>query len=340
MNSSSSPYDTPPKGVVYVIEERPNSSSEFFVLPAIISKGLRIVHCGFSDLPAATELDGAVVIFVRYVPSSWAKLVDATRSRLRALVFFMDDDVLDTGAPVGMPWRYRYKLARLAAWRSGWLRRQGAELWVSTPNLQSKYADWNPRLVLPTPVATPSEVRRVFYHGSVATHDAEIRWLRPVMEEVLRRDERLAFEIVGGSNVCRLYMGLPRVNIIHTMKWAAYLQFLAMQGRHIGLAPLLEHPFNQARSYTKFFDITRCGAVGIYSPDSVYTEVVSHGREGLIVKLDQALWVESILKLARDEPLRQDMLRNAGVKSAALGELAQRSYSSLLTQPANDKKNE
>lgn len=340
MISSASSRENVPVGVAYVVEERPNSSSEFFVLPAISRNGFRAVHCGFSDLPTAAELDGAVVVFVRYVPQAWAKLVKAVRPRLHALVFFMDDDVLDTSASVGMPWSYRFKLERLGSRWSGWLRRQGAELWVSTPYLQKKYADWHPKLVLPSPVAVRSDVCRVFYHGSVATHGAEIHWLRPVMEEALRRDERIAFEIVGGTDVLRLYHGLPRVNVIHTMKWAAYLQFLAMQGRHIGLAPLLEHPFNQARSYTKFFDITRCGAVGIYSPDSVYTEVVSHGREGLIVKLDQALWVESILKLARDEPLRQDMLRNAGVKSAALGELAQRSYSSLLTQPANDKKNE
>jgi hypothetical protein len=217
------------------------------------------------------------------------------------------------------------------------LRRQATELWVSTPYLQKKYAKWHPRLVLPSPVAAPFDVCRVFYHGSVATHDAEIRWLRPVMEEVLRRNERLSFEIVGGSDVCRLYRSLPRISVVHTMKWAAYQQFLSMQGRHIGLAPLLEHPFNRGRSYTKFFDITRCGAVGIYSPGSVYSDVLSHGLDGLVVELDQALWVEAILRLAQDEPLRQDLLRNAGIKLIELAELAQRGYSGLMA-PAGEEK--
>jgi hypothetical protein len=321
-----------PSGVAFVVEERPNSSSEFFVLPAIAGCGYRAVHCGFSDLPSVAELDGAVIVFVRYVTPAWAKLVDEVRPRLSALVFFMDDDVLDRGASVGMPLQYRFKLERLAFGRAGWLRRHAAEMWVSTPYLQKKYENWHPKLVLPSPVTAPTDMRRVFYHGSVATHDAEIRWLRPVMEEALRRDERLVLEIVGGHDVYQLYRGLPRVNVVHTMKWAAYKQFLVMPGRHIGLAPLLGKPFNRARAYTKFFDITRCGAVGIYSPGNVYSEAVSHGVDGLLVEPDPAAWVEAILSLAQDEARRQELLRNAEAKSIRLAELAQRGYSGLLSQ--------
>lgn len=318
-------------GVVYLVEEQSNPSTDFFVLPAISHTGFRVVRCSFSGLPAPDELEGSVVVFVRYVPSAWVKLVEAVRSRLRALVFFMDDDVLDIAASTGMPWRYRFKLARLAALRSGWLRRQDAEMWVSTLYLQRKYADWHPTLVLPSPVTSSANLCRVFYHGS-ASHDAEIRWLRPVMEEALRRDERLAFEIVGGHDVYCLYRELPRVNVVHPMKWLAYQAFLAMPGRHIGLAPLLDLPFNHSRSYTKFFDFTRCGAVGIYSPASAYTELVRHGVNGLMVELEQEAWVAAISGLARDEPLRRSLLRNAEVSSAELANMAQHGYSGLLRQ--------
>lgn len=322
--------------VVYLVEEQANPSTDYFVLPAVSSAGLRTVRCGFAELPATADLVGAMVVFVRYVPPAWARLVEAVRPRLSALAFFMDDDVLDVGASAGMPWRYRFKLARLSAWRSGWLRQQNVELWVSTPYLQQKYAEWHPKLVLPSPVATPPDVRRVFYHGS-ASHDAEIRWLRPVMEEVLRRDERIAFEIVGGQDVYRLYRGLPRVNVVHPMKWTAYQHFISMQGRHIGLAPLLDLPFNQARSYTKFFDFTRCDSVGIYSPNSACAEVVRHGVEGLIVPLGQEAWVTAILNLAEDEPLWQSLLRNAELKLVKLDNMAQRGYSGLLKKQAEEK---
>jgi hypothetical protein len=314
---------------LYLVEEQPNPSSDFFVLPAVSRASFHVVRCGFADLPSPSDLAGATVIFVRYVPSAWAKLIESVRPSLRALVFFMDDDVLDMAASAGMPLRYRFKLARLAAWRAGWLHRQGAELWVSTPYLMGKYAARDPKLLLPSPLAAAPEVRRVFYHGS-ASHDAEIRWLRPVMEEVLRRDERIAFEIVGGRDVYRMYRGLPRVTVVHPMKWPAYQSFLAMPGRHIGLAPLHDLAFNRGRSYTKFFDITRCGAVGIYTPDGVYSGVVGHGVEGLVVPLEQEAWVAAILELARNEPFRQGLLGNAEVKSKELGDLAQRNSTGLL----------
>ena len=311
--------------VVYLVEEQRNPSTDCFVLPAVSAKEPRVVRCGFHDLPAVAELEGAVVVFVRYVPPAWARLITKARARLRCLVFFMDDDVLDLNASIGMPWRYRFKLARLAAWRSQWLRRQKAELWVSTPYLRQKYADWRPRLVLPSPAPGPSGICRVFYHGS-ASHGAEIRWLRPVLEEVLRLDERLVFELVGGQDVYRLFRGIPRVMVVHPMKWPTYQAFLEMPGRHIGLAPLLDLPFNRARSYTKFFDITRCGAVGIYSPNSACAEVVSHGSDGLVVALEERAWVEAILHLARNEPLRRTLLGKAVLK---LADLADRGYTGL-----------
>jgi hypothetical protein len=310
-------YRSADKGVVYLVEEQANPSTDYFVRPALSSMGYRVLRCGEADLPSASELAGAAVAFVRYVPRAWMKPVEDARPRLGRLVFFMDDDVLDLRAAVGMPWRYRLKLARLAAWRGGWLQQQGAELWVSTPWLQQKYAAWQPRLVEPVPLTQAPEPCRIFYHGT-ASHPAEIRWLRPVIETVLRRDENVVFEIIGGRDVYRLYRGLPRVNVVHPMKWPAYQAFLAMPGRHIGLAPLLDLPFNRARACTKFFDITRCGAVGIYSPDGACEAMVRHEREGLVVAMDPTAWTAAILRLAADGELRRELQRSALVRQQQL----------------------
>mgnify|MGYP001025974213 CR=1 FL=1 len=308
-------------GLIFVVEEQPNPSTDFFVLPAVARAGRSVVRCRFDELPAPEALHGAMVVFVRYVPPAWMRLVEEVRPLLYALAFFMDDDVLDVAASAGMPLRYRFKLARLSAVRTGWLRQMAAQMWVSTPYLQDKYAQWSPRLVLPAPLKALAETRRVFYHGS-ASHDAEIRWLRLVMEKVLHSDERITFEIIGGGDVYRLYRGVPRVHVVHPMKWPAYQAFTATSGRHVGLAPLMDAPFNRARSYTKFFDITRSGSVGIYTPEGPYSGVVEHGREGLVVPLNEDDWVSAILELVRDEASRLRMLRNAEVKCTVLEEAA------------------
>ena len=295
---------------VYLVEERSNPSTDYFILSALAGAGRRIHRCAFDALPAPQALKGAAVVFVRYLPARWIELVDSVRDQLAALVFFMDDDVLDPLAASGMPWRYRLKLYRLAARHVAWLRRQDAALWVSSPWLVGKYAEWAPRLVLPRPVVDRTDYRRLFYHGT-ASHAAEIRWLRPVIEDVLRADERVVFEIIGGQQVQRLYRGLPRVTVVHPMKWSAYQAFMDLQGRHIGLAPLLDLPFNRARSCTKFFDITRCGAVGLYSAEGACAQVVTQGVNGLLLPLQPQPWIDAILALAADEPKRLEMLRKA-----------------------------
>jgi len=291
-----------PAGVdVFLVEEQANPSTDYFVVPACAGQGRRVRRFQFDDPPPAS-LAGAVVVFVRYVPPAWRRQVHAERAQLAGLVYFMDDDVLDSDAWAGMPWRYQYKLQRLAARHRSWLRQQ-AELWVSTEWLEHKYAAWQPKRVDPRPLAAASSNCRVFYHGS-ASHGAEIRWLRPVMEEVLTRSPRISFEIIGGQDVYRLYRNLPRVTVVHPMKWPAYEAFLDQPGRHLGLAPLLELPFNRARSCTKFFDITRAGAPGLYAAGGACAKMVRNGVDGMVLPMDPAPWVTAILALADDEAAR------------------------------------
>ncbi len=317
---------------IYLVEERLNPSTDYFVMPAAKAIGHRIIRCGFNDLPSASDLAGATVIFVRYIPKGWAKIVEAAREKLGRLILFMDDDVLDLKSTKGLPADYRIKLAKLAVVRKAWLQRQATELWVSTPYLFKKYIDWNPVLILPKPLEPKDNfMRRVFYHGGPSTHVADIKWLRPVIEEAMNRSDDLVFEIMGGRWVRRYYRGLPRVNIIKSMSWPSYQAFLTLQGRHIGLAPLLDTPFNSARSYTKFFEITRSGAVGIYSQNSPFSEIVNHGEDGLILELNQEYWINSILDLSNNESQRLAMLDNAAHKVRELNECAMVSYERLNT---------
>ena len=318
--------------IVFLVEERNNPSSDYFVYPALAFNGFKIIRYDFLSIPQPDELNNAVVIFIRYLPKNWARLIKDNRNRLKALIFFMDDDVFDVSSTAGMSWLYRYKLASLSARHVNWLRQQKAELWVSTPYLQQKYASWQPKLALPSPVETAKNPIRVFYHGSPATHKPEIAWLHPVIKEVLDSNNHIAFEIIGGATVNRLYKNLPRVNIIHPMKWPSYQTFISNSGRQIGLVPQLDLPFNRARSYTKFFDIQRCGAVGIYSPNSACAKIVDPNIDGLIVDLDQKAWSEAILKLANDETLRHFLFNNAQSKVAKLEVKAQNSYTGLFSK--------
>lgn len=313
---------------IYVIEEQPNPSTDFYVLPAIKHTKLNVIHCGFRDLPNQEALSGSTIIFVRYVPQTWVKLIEGSRDKIKKIIFFMDDDVLDVGATKTMPWHYRLKLFRLCAIKSWWLRKNNVHLWVSTPYLIRKYAEWNPTLILPTSISSVDSCK-VFYHGSL-THKAEARWLRPIIEDVLKKDERISFEIVGEKDTFKLYKGLTRVTTIHPMKWPAYQTFTSGCKGHIGLAPLLNVPFNQARSYNKFLDFTRCDAVGIYSENNECAAVIGNTNSGVIIPINPELWIKHILDLANNHNKRTLMLDNAKKRIIELDQLSKKGYSNLL----------
>ncbi|MBY6190516.1 glycosyltransferase family 1 protein [Microbulbifer agarilyticus] len=306
-----------------VVEEVANPSSDYFVLPYLQAQGATVERYRFSELPDPARLHGANVLFVRYIPAVWRELIATHHNRLAGVWLFMDDDLFSWRSFAGMPLRYQWKLWRLSRRHRSWLRAIDAKLAVSTPYLQARYASWNPHLLTPeVPAAlTPllkrgdspvekSEQVTLFYHGS-ASHGADIKWLQPVIAEVLSADKRIVFEVIGNGSVNRLFRGLPRVHVLHPMKWPAYQSLLHRPGRTIGLAPLLDSRFNRARAHTKFLDITLAGAVGIYAEGEVYGKVVCHQKNGLLLPMDQNRWVESILQLAADEPTRAQMLGEA-----------------------------
>ena len=173
-----------------VIQERPNPSTDYFVLPYLrdlggveadglpfgvnedgfdvvenpdtpISLKLDIptyciswaesvrgdqigmsVTSGLGNVPLddiEPALDGAFVVFVRYVTQPWRKLIEQHRSKLAGLAYFFDDDIPDIKAGAGLPLKYRFKLYRYGARHFKWLLTQNASFWVSTPYLQNKY---------------------------------------------------------------------------------------------------------------------------------------------------------------------------------------------------------
>ena len=294
---------------VILVEERPNPSSDFFVLPCLQRLGATVQRCRFNQLPAAATLTGKTIIFVRYVPKCWRELVQQATG-VAQVILFVDDDVLDPSASVGMPWRYRLKLWRWCYQAQGWLRAQRATLWVANDYLAHKYQQWQPDIIPAMPLqASQHAPVTLFYHGS-SSHQAEARWLFPVVAEALKQVPQLNFEIIADKKIARLYRSLERCHVLHPMPWPGYQALLARQRYDIGLAPLLPLPFNQARSVTKFFDITQAGAVGIYADSPIY-QAVAQCDSGICLPMQDGQWLDAIVALANDSTRRKALLHKA-----------------------------
>jgi hypothetical protein len=315
-----------------VLQSGPNPSTDYYIRPRAVAGGVPTMYRDVEhDRPSAEDLqDGTLVIVVRYLNRPWAEALHACAARLAGVVYFMDDDLLDPTAWVGLPRSYHDKLARHFATAASELAALTSQLWVSTAELAARYAAMEPTVMPPLPLVDDvpraehedgllhgdTGFVRMFYHGTRA-HEAEIRWLRPVVAACLEACPQAHMEIIGDQEVNRLYRGLPRTRVLHPMSWPNYVAHCRTMRGHIGLVPLLEGSFNAGRSYTKVFDVARCGAVGVYSRGGPYDAVLLPGSNGELLMTDKVEWTKRIIELITDRSMRSGLQRNPAERLAS-----------------------
>lgn len=289
-------------------------SADYLLSPKLHELGLTLQTDKATGLLQGVSLASTkpeLFVIYRYIN---ARQLQQLRERKRQgfkVVYFMDDDLLDPSAWTGLPWRYQWKLFR---WAYAYKRRILAladEVWVSTPFLLNKYAHLRPKLVqaktsLQTSIHQQDQAVLVCYHGT-ASHQAEFKWLLPIMQEVLQSHPQIHFELFADKHMAELFRALPRTAVLHPMTWPQYLAYTQSRQADIGLAPLTPSPFNAARGAVKCMDYTRMGAVGLYSDVPPYNQTVTHGSDGLLLPNSPVLWVQAILELADNKPHRKRM---------------------------------
>lgn len=306
MNMSLSPK------VIYVIHEKESPSTDFYIKSRFSDKNkYRVFYWSLMEQPIPKHQD-VTIVFVRYISKSWKKWITQNASNILKIIYFMDDDLLDVKATKGLPWRYRLKIFLQITCHKKWLFCVKPEFWFSTAWLCQKYSELAPRLTSPKPidVVDKSPLISVFYHGSI-THYSEIDWLYDVFSEVLAKRNNVLIEVVGDKNVFKRLRSLERVYVLNLIFWPSYKALIKNPGRHIGLVPLTNNPFNQARSCIKFFDITMAGAVGIYAAKSECRRYIRHNENGYLLEMDKQLWVDHIIQLVDHIEERDRMYKNA-----------------------------
>ena len=253
---------------------------------------------------------GDFVVINRLVPASYLKALQAVSHHLSGVAWFIDDDIpaawqnkhLPNGYGRRMSWSYiksRKLLARLCD-----------RIWVSTAWLAHKYD--LPETCILTPgfkeISAPASLIRYFYHVT-KSHLREMQFLRPVVEAIQNKYDYTRFEVVGDHDVYKLFRDIPGTEILHPMKWEKFRQYTASARFDIGFAPVLDSLFNKARSHNKLLDISRCGAVGIYSEGHSNAELIAKNNAGFVVSNEPHCWVQAFEQLLTVD--REEMSGNA-----------------------------
>lgn len=227
----------------------------------------------------------------------------------RRLIYFLDDDV-DAGIrDTSLPFFYRQKLRLVEHLASQRLSRFAGVAVVGSPVLAKLF-----RPMMETHLLRPfwSEAYADLSHfdalergegwidlaylGSIV-HQADLNFLLPVVASLLAVEPRLRFHLPERHRLPAGFDRHPRVHRIRGLGWTSYRREIATRRFHVCVYPLLETPFNRARSPNKLIEHAVVGAAPVYSSSWAESRRIPNGVAGLCLPNEADLWFETLRTL-------------------------------------------
>lgn len=229
----------------------------------------------------------------------------------RRLIYMIDDDVEAGTQDLSLPFLYRQKLRMVEQPAERRLARKAGVAVVASETLAKAY-----RPLMETHVLRPywSEAFAPLDHfdrmdvpdanvdlaylGSVV-HKSDLEFLLPVLACLLARHENLRIHIPERHSLPMAFDQHPRVLRIPGLGWTAYRASIRKRRFHIALYPLLNTPFNRARSLNKLIEHAVVGAAPIYSAD--WAESARETQQVSAVRVPNRVhaWAEAASALIR-----------------------------------------
>lgn len=267
------------------------------------------------------------------------------------LIYFIDDAV-DLGVgDRGLPPLYRHKLRLVERAAGRRIAPRAAAIVVSSAELVRRYVPlaapgveirlihpyWSEPIAglehfEPAPGVGPGVGRiDIAYLGS-SVHRADLEFLWPVVASVLAAHPRVRFHLAERHRLPAGLAGHPRISRIAGRGWGAYRAGLAGRRFHMALYPLMDTPFNRARSLNKLIEHGVVGAAPLYSRNwGEAWRAAEHGA-GLALRNDRADWRAAIEHLLARPGAMRSLAAGAGALARTLNrpEPQRRLWSELM----------
>ncbi|CUH89896.1 Spore coat polysaccharide biosynthesis protein SpsA [Phaeobacter sp. CECT 5382] len=204
------------------------------------------------------------------------------------------------------------------------------ETWFSTPALEALYRhvpgakrvlrnNLDPRFWrnYRKQVSTAFDAPKVrFLYMGTATHDGDFQEVLPAFERLGREmPDTFDLTLVGAVRKPPLHDWIRRLP--PPMEKGSYPQFvrwLSAQAQFdVGIAPLVDSPFNRAKSDIKILDYGAMGLLPLVSECTAYDDAITQGL-AVGCRRDAADWYEKAAAIIKDrarfEPMRQQAFEN------------------------------
>jgi glycosyltransferase involved in cell wall biosynthesis len=261
-----------------------------------------------------------IIITQRYAIPDIAtadRLAAHARSIGARLVYDLDDDLLNIPRthPDARTLRPRAKTVRR-------MLEVADAVWVSTTALAAIRPDavvmpngLDERIWIPPAPSMQEHPVRILCMGT-ATHDDDFALIEPALVRLKTEyDHRVSINILGVTTRYELPSGLDRIGMSRnaTRSYPGFVNWLrGMEpGWHIGLAPLLDTPFNQAKSSIKAMDYAALGLAVLASDTPVYRGSLADGPAGRLVPNTKEAWYAALNWLVRNHAERRAVAARA-----------------------------
>lgn len=274
---------------------------------------------------------GANLLLCRSLPLSWLRWLERHRHAFGRIAYLIDDDIVAAATDPALPAAYQKRMNRIATLQPRLLALSDEVMTCSealakcftprhrcvsvlTPPLIAKLPG-HEHFVSPPSLQAPW---RIGFHGTRA-HLNDLLHITPALWALQQTRNDTQLEVMLGKHTPKALLGLPNLVAPDPLPWHAFRTYQASHRFHIGLAPLLDSPFNQGKSFIKFLDIAAMGGVGVYSNRYPYTEIVRHGENGLLVDDSPNEWQAALHYLLNNPALTAQMAQQATVDAQRIG---------------------
>lgn len=188
---------------------------------------------------------------------------------------------------------------------------------VTTPALAQRYGAHGRTAVLPNCIpkamlgTVPAQKRdgnTVGWPGHVATHPNDLQATRGGVAMAVR-EERARFLNVGNGDGVRAALDLDEEPAVTgSQEFEDYPHAVAQLD--VGIAPLADTKFNEAKSALKGMEMAAVGVPFIASPTADYRRIAAEGIGHLAASKSRS-WRRAVLDLLQDESLREERAMKA-----------------------------
>ena len=259
------------------------------------------------------------VLIIRYIHNKYINALSNCIKDGKRVVLFIDDNLFGNINPFNCSIKYSFTIWWKIKRYKNVLNKYVSEIWVTNTKLKSittkKLTNQNISINIlglknSLNFIRKKKIYRISYFGS-SSHEKELKWLKGMLFKLQSTRNDCIIEIIVNQKWRRKLRDIPRIKMIYPMSWDSFLLDTRDHRIDIALVPLFSSNFNDTRSPTKFYDVTRLNAVGIYSNINPYKEFINNNYDGILLDNNEEEWVKKINYLLKEENEREYILSNA-----------------------------